>query len=92
MTNQMKRVLTRVDGITSPVGPIHIFGPDSAPAPSTSANTTRRAREARRHTERRARISAGVPNARLPRALEALLVNEPSDLLVHQDLAAAGLL
>ena len=92
MTNQMKRALTRVDGITSPVGPIHIFGPESTPAPSTSQSATRRAREAQRRAERRARTRAGVPNGRLPRALEALLVSEPSDLLIHQDLAAAGLL
>jgi hypothetical protein len=92
MTSQMKRVLTRVDGITSPVGPIHIFGPDSTPAGSTSPTTTRRAREARRRAERVARTRAGVPHGRLPRALEALLLSEPSDLLIHHDLAAAGLL
>lgn len=92
MTSQMKRALTRVDGVRSPVRPIRIFGPDSAPAPSTSASATRRGREARRRAERRARTRAGIPSGRLPRALEALLVSEPSDLLVHQDLAAAGLL
>jgi hypothetical protein len=92
MTSQMKRVLTRVDGITAPIGPIHIFGPESTPAPSTSANTTRRSREARRRAERRTRTRAAVPSGRLPRALEALLLSEPSDPLVHQDLAAAGLL
>lgn len=92
MTSQMKRALTRVDGITSPVGPIHIFGPDSAPAPSTSPTATGRTRAARHRAERRARTRAGVPNGRLPRALEALLLSEPSDLLIHQDLAAAGLL
>lgn len=92
MTSQMKRALTRIDGITSPVGPIHIFGPDSAPAGTTNASATRRAREARRRAERRGRAHAGVCRGRLPRALEALLVSEPSDLLIHQDLAAAGLL
>jgi hypothetical protein len=92
MTNQMKRALTRVDGITAPVGPIHIFGPDSVPTGITNSGATRRAREARRSAERRARAHAGVCRGHLPRALEALLVNEPSDLLIHQDLAAAGLL
>ena len=92
MTNQMKRALTRVDGITSPVGPIHIFGPDSTPTSASGLSAARRGREARRRAERRARTRAGVPHGRLPRALEALLVSEPSDLLVHQDLAAAGLL
>jgi hypothetical protein len=92
MTNQMKRVLTRVDGITAPIGPIHIFGPDSTPANTTNQSATRSAREARRRAERRARAHAGVRRGHLPRALEALLVSEPSDLLIHQDLAAAGLL
>jgi hypothetical protein len=92
MTSNMKRALTRVDGVTTPVGPIHIFGPESAPANSTSATATRRAREARRRTERLARTLAGVLSARVPRTLEGLLLNEPSDLLIHQDLAAAGLL
>ena len=92
MTNQMKRVLTRVDGITAPVGPIHIFGPDSTPTGTTNPRATRRAREARRSTERRARAHAGVCRGHLPRALEALLLSEPSDPLIHQDMAAAGLL
>lgn len=92
MTSQMKRVLTRVDGITAPVGPIHIFGPDSTPASTTNPSATRRAREARRRAERRARTGAGVPYGHLPRGLEALLLSEPSDPLIHQDLAAAGLL
>jgi hypothetical protein len=92
MTSKMKRALTRVDGVTSPVEPIQFFGPDSAPASNTSQSASRRTREARR-AERLARTRAGVRRGRIPRALEALLlVNEPSDLLVHQDLAAAGLL
>jgi hypothetical protein len=90
MTSNMKRTLTRVDGVTSPVEPIQFFGPDSAPASSRS--TSRSTREARRRVERLARTRAGVRRGRIPRALEALLVNEPIDLLVHQDLAAAGLL
>jgi cob(I)alamin adenosyltransferase len=92
MTSQMKRALARADGVSSPVAPMHIFGPDSTPPSNTNASAIRRAREARRRAERRARAQAGVCRGYLPRALEALLVNEPSDLLVHQDLAAAGLL
>ncbi len=91
MTPQMKRALTRVDGIADPVGPIHIFGPDSGPA-SNSPSETRRARTARCRAESLARSRAAVRRGRLPRAVEALLLSEPSDLLVHQDLAAAGLL
>jgi len=92
MTSQMKRALTRVDGIRSPVRPLQFFGPDNTPTSASGLSATRRGREARRRAERRARTRAGVPNGRLPRALEALLLSEPSDLLVHQDLAAAGLL
>jgi hypothetical protein len=92
MTSNMKRTLTRVDGVTSPVEPIQFFGPGSAPASNTSRSASRSTREARRRAERLARTRAGVRRGRIPRALEALLVNEPSDLLVHQDLAAAGLL
>jgi hypothetical protein len=92
MTNQMKRVLTRVDGITAPVGPIHIFGPESAPAESSGVGATRRARDARGRADGLARTRAAERRGRLPRALEALWVNEPIDLLIHQDLAASGLL
>jgi hypothetical protein len=92
MTSQMKRALTRVDGVTSPVGPIHIFGPDSGPARSTSASATRRARAARSRADGLARTRAGERRGRVPRAVEALLLSEPSDLLIHQDLAANGLL
>jgi hypothetical protein len=80
MTSQMKRALTRVDGVTSTIAPIHVFGPDSTREPETP----RRARKGAR---------ARVLNGRLPRALEVLLLaSEPSDPLIHQDLAAAGLL
>jgi len=92
MTSNMKRTLTRVDGITSPIEPIHIFGPDNARASSTSLDATRRARAARSRAEHLARTRAGERRGRVPRALEALLVSEPSDLFIHQDLAAAGLL
>jgi hypothetical protein len=92
MTSNMKRTLTRVDGVTSSVEPIQFFGPDSAPASKTSRSASRRTDEARRRAECLARTRAGVRRGPIPRALEALLVKEPSDLLVHQDLAAAGLL
>jgi hypothetical protein len=92
MTSQMKRTLTRVDGVTSPIEPIQFFGPDSSPRPE-SPGATRRAREARRRAGRMARTRAGVVSGRVPRALEALLLaSDPSDSLIHQDLAAAGLL
>lgn len=92
MTSKMKRALTRVDGITSTVGPIHIFGSEGVPARDTGAKATRRLNEARRRSERLARTRAGVRSGRIPLALEALLASEPSDVLIHQDLVAAGLL
>jgi len=92
MTSKMKRALNRVDGITNAVRPTHIFGPEGAPARDTGPKPTRRSSEARRRSARLARTRAGVLSGRAPRALEALLASEPSDLLIHQDLVAAGLL
>lgn len=91
MTKQMQHLLNRVDGVSSPIGPIHIFGPDNAPAASTTASATSHARPARR-AERLVRTRAGACRGRVPRALEALVLDEPDDQLVHAALAAAGLL
>lgn len=92
MTNSMKRALTRVDGITSPVGPLDILGTDNT-AGEDRHGSGRIAREARRRAQRLARTRGGVITGRVPRAIEAaLMVGEYSDPLIHSDLVAADLL
>ena len=92
MTKQMEQLLTRVDGVSRPIGPIHIFGPGSTPSGGTAASASPRSHAARGRAQRLARTRAGERRGRVPRGLEALLLSEPSDLLVHEDLVAAGLL
>jgi hypothetical protein len=87
MTNQMQRLLSRVDGVSSPIAPV-VRIEESATSASSSAG--RRAREAHRRAIRKTRERAGVLSGRVPRALEALIASDPSDL--HDELLASGLL
>jgi hypothetical protein len=83
----MQRLLTRVDGLSAPIMPITLI-----PAPVTHQKTSgaRRARDTHRRAIRITRQRAGVLSGRVPRALEALLASETSDL--HDELLAVGLL
>jgi hypothetical protein len=87
MTDQMQRLLSRVDGVSSPVAPVALIG---EPATSEPSSAGRRAREAHRRAIRKTRERAGVLTGRVPRALEALIASDPSDL--HDELLASGLL
>ena len=86
MTNQMQRLLSRVDGVSAPIGPVALLGVPSAARPRAS----RRAGEAHRRAMRMTRQRAGVLSGRVPRAVEALAGTDISD--VHDELLAAGLL
>jgi hypothetical protein len=87
MTPQMQRLLSRVDGISAPIAPVTLL-----PTPLTKAKASgaRRARDTHRRAIRVTRERAGVLSGRVPRAIEALLVSETSD--VHGEMLAAGLL
>jgi hypothetical protein len=87
MTNQMQRLLSRVDGVQAPIEPVPLVRAPSVPA---SPSASRRAREAHRQALRMTRETAVVLCGRVPRAVEALMSSETSD--VHDDLLAAGLL
>lgn len=87
MTNQMQRLLSRVDGVSSPVAPVTLIG---ASATDAKPSAGRRARETHRRAIRITRERAGVLSGRVPRAIEALIASDPSDL--HDELLASGLL
>jgi len=87
MTNQMQRILSRVDGVSAPIAPVAVVG---APAPDAKPSASRRARETRRRAVRITRERAGVLTGRVPRAIEALIASDPSDL--HDEMLASGLL
>lgn len=87
MTNQMQRLLSRVDGVNAPIAPVTLIG---APATSTTSSASRRARETHRRAIRMTRERAAVLTGRVPRALEALIASDPSDL--HDEMLASGLL
>jgi len=86
MSNQMQRLMSRVDGVQAPIGPVVLLGPATHTKPSSS----RRTREAHRRAIRVTRERAGVLSGRVPRAVEAVVASEISD--VHDELLAAGLL
>lgn len=85
MSNQMQRLMSRVDRVQDPIGPVVLLGPAT-----TKPSTSRRAREAHRRAIRMTRERAGVFSGRVPRAVEAGVASEISD--VHDELVAAGLL
>jgi hypothetical protein len=82
----MQRLLSRVDGVQAPIEPVVLLDP----ATDTKPGAKRRAREARQRAIRKTRETAVVMTGRAPRALEALLAGETSDL--HDELLASGLL
>jgi hypothetical protein len=87
MTDQMQRLLSRVDGVSAPIAPAALVG---ASAPDAKPGAGRRARETHRRAIRITRERAGVLSGRVPRAIEALIASDPSDL--HDELLASGLL
>jgi hypothetical protein len=87
MTDQMQRLLSRVDGVSAPLAPAALIG---APATDAKPSAGRRARETHRRAIRITRERAGVLSGRVPRAIEALIASDPSDL--HDELLASGLL
>jgi len=83
----MQRLLSRVDGVSAPAATVALMGERTTdPKPSTG----RRARETRRRAIRITRERAAVLTGRVPRAVEALIASDPSDL--HDELLASGLL
>jgi len=87
MPNQMQHLLSRVDGVSAPITPVDLIG---ASATDAKPSAGRRAREAHRRAIRMTRETAVVLSGRVPRAIEALVASEISD--VHDELLANGLL
>lgn len=87
MTDQMQRLLSRVDGVSAPLAPA---APIGAPATDAKPSASRRAREAHQRAIRMTRETAVVLSGRVPRAIEALVASEISD--VHDEMLASGLL
>lgn len=90
MTNQMQRLMTRVDGALPSVTPASILNAPSPDGGRTRSNRRQQpaSRPSRKH--RAAPGGAGVLRGRVPRAIEALVVIEPGEMSSH--LRAAGLL
>ena len=88
MSNQMQRLLSRVDCGFPTVPAVSILTPGgspySEPAPTDGGSRAR----GRALLETRQR--AGVLSGRVPRAIEALVGTEVGDM--HEELLAAGLL
>jgi hypothetical protein len=87
MTNQMQRLISRVDGMRPEVPPVSILEPSEPKTRSTAPALTS---GGRRRRQREARAKAGVLSGRAPRAIELLALAEASDM--HGELLAAGLL
>lgn len=86
MTDQMLHLLSRVDGVQALIEPVALLDP----ATDTEPGARRRAREAHQRAIRVTRETAVVMCGRAPRAVEALLARETSD--VHDEMLASGLL
>lgn len=85
MTQQMKRVLARVDGMPPVVAPVSILAP-LPPKENTSPRAARRRASRRRRRCARADWMSG----RVAPEIERLVVEDPTD--IRRDLAAAGLM
>jgi hypothetical protein len=83
MTQQMKRMLARVDGLPPMVAPVSILAPPKETTPQRAA----RGRAGRR---RRRSARADWMSGRVAPEIERLVVDDPAD--IRRDLAAAGLM
>jgi hypothetical protein len=90
MSNQMQRLLSRVDGGFPTVPAVSILTPGGSTYSETAPTHSHGDSRARGRALRETRQRAGVLSGRVPRAIEALVGIEVSDM--HEELLAAGLL
>jgi hypothetical protein len=90
MSNQMQRLLSRVDGGFTTVPAVSILTPVGSTYSDTSPTHGHVDPRARGRALRETRQRAGVLSGRVPRAIEALVGSEVGDM--HDELLAAGLL
>jgi hypothetical protein len=86
----MQRLLSRVDGGFPTVPAVSILIPGGLPYTETAPTHSHADSRARGRALRETRQRAGVLSGRVPRAIEALVGIEVSDM--HEELLAAGLL
>jgi hypothetical protein len=90
MTNQMQRLISRVDGMLPEVPPVSILTPVGSTYSDTAPTHDYGDSRARGRALRETRQRAGVLSGRVPRAIETLVCSEVGDM--HAELLAAGLL